>query len=235
MSTRHQPPPNNIELRVPLDDVVRFVRQLSHDLRNHLNAAELQAAFMNEIAEDPEVKEEVGRLRSILSEMGGSLQRLSSSLAQPRLTQMRYEADSFVEDLRQKLGAQFPEQNSLVDWEIKTDGAALEIDPQVLQQAALELFANAFQHDRAEGRISATAIAADGEFEFTLREPKTAPIGSTENWGREPFRHIKHGHYGVGLHRVRRIIEAHGGALEAQFDPATSSLATRILLPVASE
>ena len=61
MSTRHQhQPENSSELRIPLDDVVRFVRQLSHDLRNHLNAAELQAAFMNEIAEDPEVKEEVG-------------------------------------------------------------------------------------------------------------------------------------------------------------------------------
>jgi hypothetical protein len=33
------------DLQVAMPDVARFVRQLSHDLRNHLNAAELQSAF----------------------------------------------------------------------------------------------------------------------------------------------------------------------------------------------
>ncbi|MBA2430818.1 MAG: HAMP domain-containing histidine kinase [Chthoniobacterales bacterium] len=228
---QQQQQPGTSDVHVSMEHVVRFVRQLSHDLRNHLNAAELQSAFMSEIAEDAEMKQEIGRLRSILSEMGGSLQRLSSSLAEPRLTLMPYEAESFVEDLRQKAATQFGEENGAIDWQLEVGTGQLEIDPQVLQQALLELISNAFRHQRGDGTICAAAELRNGEFQFTLREPKTARPASTENWGLEPFQHVKHGHYGVGLHRARKIIEAHGGTLEARFDSTTSSLLTRVVLP----
>ncbi|CAN5558628.1 hypothetical protein BH20VER1_BH20VER1_10880 [soil metagenome] len=232
MATREHKKKGSTDVAVPMEDVVRFVRQLSHDLRNHLNAAELQAAFMNEIAGDSEVKEEITRLRGVLGEMGHGLQRLSASLTPPRLTLMPYEAKSFVEDLQQKVALQFPEQKGAIEWKIAADGATLEIDPQVLQQAVLELFANAFLHERGVGGMTAAAETRGGEFHFTLREPKAAFNGSTEQWGCEPFRHVKHGHYGIGLHRTRQIVEAHRGRLEAQFDSTTSALATRIILPV---
>ena len=38
---------------------MRFVRQLNHDLRNHLNAIELQSTFLAELAQDGELKPEV--------------------------------------------------------------------------------------------------------------------------------------------------------------------------------
>jgi K+-sensing histidine kinase KdpD len=221
-------------LSVPMEQVVGFVRQLSHDLRNHLNAAELQAAFMNEIVADAEVKEEIGRLRTMLGEMGTALQRLSASLAQPRLTRMTYEAASFVEDLQRKVASQFAEQNGSISWEVNVGSAMLDVDPQVLQLAMLELFTNAFLHDRAEGQMTFAATSNGEQVEFTLREPKKEFSGSTENWGREPFRKLKHGHYGVGLHRVRRVVEEHGGTLQAQFDSTASELVTRVTLPVVS-
>jgi signal transduction histidine kinase len=230
-SPAEQNQPANPEIHVSMEHVVRFVRQLGHDLRNHLNAAELQTAFMNEIAADQEMKDEVRRLRTMLAEMGGSLQRLSSSLAEPRLTLMPYEAAAFIEDLRQKVAAHLREKELDVEWKTNVGAARFEIDPQILQQALLELFANASQHGPAEGRIFAAAETRDGVFEFTLREPARPGSVSTAHWGLEPFRHVRHGHYGVGLHRARRIIEAHRGTMEAHFDPATSSLATQIVLP----
>ena len=66
-----------------MPDVVKFLRQLGHDLRNHLNAAELQSAYLAELAEDPELKEEIKRLRAMISEMGASLERLTSVLGAP--------------------------------------------------------------------------------------------------------------------------------------------------------
>ena len=63
--------------------MVGFVRQLSHDLRNHLNAVELQTAFLNELAETPELKEELQRLREMLSEMGGKF-AAPNELGRPR-------------------------------------------------------------------------------------------------------------------------------------------------------
>ena len=222
------------DLQIPMPDVVRFVRQLSHDLRNHLNAAELQSAYLQEIAEDAEVKEEVRRLRAMLADMGGSLQRLTSSLAEVKLTQMPYPAAAFIEDLQQKFAMQQPEQSSAIEWNVQTDGATLNIDPQVLQQAMLELFTNAFLHDRGEGRLVANAETRDGKFAFTLREPKSAFTGSLDTWGERPFRKVKHGHYGLGLPRVRGIIEAHGGKMTAQYDQPSSSLITTVVLPLGS-
>jgi hypothetical protein len=201
-ATTQQTSAGTEDLQIPMPDVVRFVRQLSHDLRNHLNAAELQSAFVNEIAEDAEVKQEVQRLRAMLSEMGASLQRLTTSLAEVRLTEMPYPATAFIEDLQQKL--------------------------------ALELLANAFLHERGNGPIVASAETRDGKFHFILREPKPAFSGSIETWGRQPFRKVKHGHYGLGLPRVRSIIQAHSGEFTAQYDQPSSSLITTVVLPLGS-
>jgi len=222
------------DLQVPLSNVARFVRQLSHDLRNHLNAAELQSAFINELAEDGELKTEIKRLRGMLSETGTSLQRVTAALAPIRLTEMSYEASAFLQDLEQKLTAQFPEKSSTVHWQTNVGSAALQIDPQILQGAFLEFFANAFQHDSNAGRISADAEIKDGEFAFTLREPKETMNNSTAQWGREPFGKLSQGHYGLGLYRARNIIEAHRGRLDVHHDQPSSSLVTTVRLPVAN-
>src|SRR3954451_5920997 len=94
------------DLVVPMPTVVNFLRQLSHDLRNQLNAAELQSAYLKEIASEGEIKDEVQRLRGMLGEMSTALQRLTISLASPKLNEMSYEAAMFLEDLQEKVANQ---------------------------------------------------------------------------------------------------------------------------------
>lgn len=212
--------------------VVRFVRQLSHDLRNHLNAAELQSAFLKEIAEDGEVKTEVQRLRGMLSELGSTLQKLTSALAAPKLTQIPYGAPVFIEDFQQKVQSEFAADAGVFEWDVRVTGGMLNIDPQLLQQALLELMSNALRHERGEGNIRVSVTAADGRLALTMREPKSSFNGTTGDWGREPFKNVKHGHYGVGLHRARSIIEAHGGELSAEHDSAAGALVSTVRLPV---
>jgi len=223
---------SNPDIQITLPDVVKFVRQLSHDLRNHLNAAELQSAYIAEIATDPEVKDEVKRLRAMISEVGGNLQRVTSMLGATRLTLMPYAAADLVEDLRHRLAADYPDENAKIEWSVQVDRASLEIDPQALQPALLELFANALRHDRADDAISVQARLEGERFLLTIREPKQSFEHSTENWGREPFRSIRQGHYGLGLHRARAIIEAHDGKLNARYDSSASSLITTVALPL---
>ena len=217
-----------------MPDVVKFVRQLAHDLRNDLNAAELQSAYLIEIAEADELKEEIKRLRGMISEVGANLQKLTVALGQPRLTEMPYSAKEFVEDLRQKVATDYPTESARIEWVVEADNAELQIDPQLLLPALLELFANAFRHSpTTNGGISAMARTENGRFVFSLREPKQTFERPTENWGREPFRSVSQGHYGLGLHRSRGIIEAHGGDLKARYAQETSSLVTTVTLPVA--
>jgi K+-sensing histidine kinase KdpD len=232
-SAESNPAPNS-DIQVSMPEVVKFVRQMAHDLRNDLNAAELQSAYLGEIAENDEVKQEIKRLRGMIAEVGGNLHKLTAALSQSRLTEMPYGAAEFVEDLRQKLTSDYPDKVASVEWEVAAGDATLEIDPQLLLPAIFELFANAFRHDPAEGAISVEAKAENDRFRLTLREPKRAFERSTENWGREPFRTVGQGHYGLGLYRTRSVIEAHRGQLEARYDPASSSLITIVSLPTAS-
>jgi len=222
-------------LSVSWTDIVRFVRQLSHDLRNHLNAAELQAVYISELTGDAELKTEIKRLRATIAGLGAILQKLLADLGQIKLSLMPYRAVDFVEDLRQKFAHDFPQESAAVNWDIQPGDAALNVDPQLLQQALLELFANAFQHQRGQGPLVATAKVDNDRFVFTLREPKARFELSTENWGREPLRKISQGHYGLGLNRVRVIVEAHGGELHAHYDPTESVLLTTITLPLSAE
>jgi K+-sensing histidine kinase KdpD len=223
----------NSDIQVSMPDVVKFVRQLAHDLRNDLNAAELQSAYLIEIAEAGELKDEIKRLRGMISQVGANLQSLTVALGQPRLTEMPYSASDFIEDLRQKLQTVHQEQSARVKWDVEAGDAELQIDPQLLLPALLELFANAFRHGPADAAISATARMENGRFVFSLAEPNQAFARSTENWGREPLRSVSQGHYGLGLHRTRGIIEAHGGELKARYEKESSSLITTVTLPVA--
>ena len=218
-------------LSVPWVDTVRFVQQLSHDLRNHLNAIELQSVYISELDGGAELKGEITRLREMISGLTAVLQKLTG-LGEVKPNLISYRASDFVEDLRKTIAHEFPKESAEITWDIQTGGAMLNVDPQLLQQAFSEVFANAFQHDRGKGALIATARIDGKRFVFTLREPKARFESSTENWGREPFRRITRGHYGLGLNRVRVIMEGHGGEMRAEYDPKGSTLLTTLTLPL---
>jgi K+-sensing histidine kinase KdpD len=224
---------NQSDLTVSWDNVVRFVRQLSHDLRNDLNAVELQAAYLGELTSDnAELKQEVKGLREMIAKLASSLQGLSAALGQISANKMPYRVSDFMEDLRARIAKDFSAESGAIKWEAQTGDALLEIDPQLLQQVFIELFTNAFQHERGKDSLSALAKIEHGNFVFTLREPKAGFQSSTENWGRQPLGKVRQGHYGLGLNRVRAILEAHGGDLRAQYDPTASALVSTITLPI---
>jgi two-component system OmpR family sensor kinase len=229
-----EPPAENNPPSVPWSDIVRFVRQLSHDLRNNLNAAELQSAYVNELTSNVELKSEVTHLREMISELGAILQKLSAGVAEIKPDFMPYRAADFMEDLRGKVTSDFPEQAATLNWEIQIGDATLDVDPQLLQQALLELLANAFRHEPAGAACNIAARIEEGRFVFTLHEPKQRFDLPTENWGREPLGKISQGHYGLGLNRVRVIVEAHHGEFRAQYDPKSAVLVTTVTLPLMS-
>ena len=215
---------------VPWENFVRFVRQLSHDLRNQLNAAELQSALIGEITTDANLKSEVRRLRELVSKVGTTLQSLSSSLAEPRPTRLSYSAPDFVADLRKKIAHDYPRESERLKWEPITTEAVLEIDPALVESAVIELFDNAFRHGADGDEIRVSPAVDSGQFTFLLREPKKEKLDDPSQWS-TPLRSVTNGHYNLGLHRARQIVEAHGGNLTAEFDPASATLTSRIILP----
>ncbi len=213
-------------------DIVKFIRQLGHDIRNNVNAVELQSAYLAELADNPELKGEVKRLREMVSEIGIGLQKLSAALGQTTPSLITYLAADFMDDVKQKLAKNLPIEATKVTWDVQLKDEKLLIDPFLAQEMLLELFANAFHHERNTKGVTAKAHIDKDHFVFELHEPKAKFDLSTTNWGREPLHHISHGHYGLGLNRVRIIAEAHGGKFEANYERSTSILVTKITLPL---
>jgi K+-sensing histidine kinase KdpD len=230
MAERPSEDPTDIP-NVAWSDVVRFIRQLSHDLRNHLNAIELQSAYISELAREEELKSEMKRLHGMTSGLTSTLQWLSKAVSEVKPNLIPYPAADFVEDLRKKINRDFSGERAEITWNVQVGGAMLNIDPQLLPEAFAELFANAFRHSPSKAVLVATKMD-NNRFLFTLEEPKTQFDLLTDNWGREPLRKVGQGHYGLGLNRVRAIVEAHGGEMYAQYDPNVSALTTTVALPV---
>jgi len=219
-------------LQVPWASVARFIRQLSHDLRNDLNAIELQGAYLAELEANQELREEIRRLREMVARPAAMLQRLSRNVSDVKPALIPYRASDLVEDLRARIHRDFAGEAAHVQWEVLTGDGMLRIDPQLFLEAVAELFANAFRRRRDQGALVARITAEKGRFIFALVEPKSGFDQSTENWGEKPFEEINQQHYGLGLFRVRAIAEAHGGELRAQFDADRSALITTLTLPL---
>jgi K+-sensing histidine kinase KdpD len=224
-------PPSDI----PWSNAVQFVRQLSHDLRNHLNAAELQAAFLGEIATDPEMKDEVKRLRQMLSVLGSTLQKLSADMGYAKPHMIEYRAADFFDDIRKTFKDPKAGEGPTLQWENNLGNEMLNVDPQLLQAAIQELVDNARRHASVGSSIKISGNVDLGTgLVLTLEEPKERFEMSTKNWGLEPMRQISHGHYGLGLNRARIIVELHGGRLTARYDDAARILLTTVTLPLHS-
>ena len=219
-------------LNVAWRDVVRFIRQLSHDLRNHLNAIELQSAYISELEREDELKSEIKRLRGMISGLTSALQSLSKAVSDVKPNLILYRAADLAEDLRKKIDHDFSGQGTAITWNIQVGDAMLNVDPQLLQEALSELFANAFRHSHGKGNVVVTAKTENGQFIFTMEESNARLEGTADNWGCEPLRKVSQGHYGLGLNRVRAIIEAHGGKMYAHYDPENRSLVTTLVLPL---
>jgi K+-sensing histidine kinase KdpD len=211
--------------------VVKFVRQLNHDIRNHLNAIELQAAFVGEIAAGAETKAEIKRLREMTAKMGEELQRLSAHLSHVKLTAMSYRGSDLIEDLRDRVRNAQGEKAERIDWEIELGDAAIETDPELILSAFAELIENALTHKPGGRPILFRACADRDSLVFTLWEPKTEPVEVPATWGATPLAQVRHGHYALGLFRARSIFEAHHGTLQAHFDPSQTALITTVTLP----
>jgi K+-sensing histidine kinase KdpD len=121
-----------------------------------------------------------------------------------------------------------------VKWKIEAGKGSLNIDPQLLQDAVLEVFRNAFEHLAEGSSIDFIARTEGDNLVLTFHEPKPDFSLETQQWGREPLRHVNRGHYGLGLSRARTIIEEQTGKLEARYDSTASKLVTNITLPLSS-
>lgn len=216
---------------VPFDRVSRLIRQLTHDVRNGLSAIDLEAAFISELVEDPEALDELRKLRAMVSNSARMLRDLSQNFQEVTLHQMPWATSIFYTELESRLFKQFPGEGDFRIIPLEGEGQ-VDIDLEQLCGTIAALVANAFQFREKGAELTLSAQVAGSSFVIELREPKKEIEGEIppEEWGCEPFKSTRPGGYGLGLFRARRIVDAHGGALEIRHDGET--LITTVAIPL---
>ncbi len=139
-------PPTGVGLpAVPWDRVDRFLGQFTHDIRNGLNALELQLTLLGEISQEPEVREEVLGLRTNLAAIGRDLQAVRAASAPALPQRIPYPVADLLEDLRLRLARRHPKPAGELAWEIHPDAAkaTVAVDPELLFDALGRVFDNA--------------------------------------------------------------------------------------------
>ena len=139
-------------LDVAWSDVVRFIRQLSHDLRNHLNAIELQSAYISELEREDELKSEIKRLRGMISGLTSALQSLSKAVSDVKPNLIPYRAADLAEDFRKKIDHDFSGEGAAITWNIQVGDAELNVDPQLLQEALHRAFCQRLSAHSRQGQ-----------------------------------------------------------------------------------
>jgi signal transduction histidine kinase len=219
---------------VPLDRVGKFVRQLSHDVRNNLGAMDLQAAFVAELVDDPEAVAELKKLREMVTTATRMLQGISSKFVVQPGNPIPVGAGILLEDFRDRLRKAAPEEAALVDWEITIAEEEINVDIEQFFTALLEIFRNAFYfRGRNDERFTARVSAAKGRLVLEVQQPANDTTSDPASWGADPLLTTRRGGYGLGLFHARQILALHGGGVE--FVPASGgAMSTLIAIPVAT-
>lgn len=219
------------EQNVPLERVAKFVRQLTHDVRNGLSAVDLEAAFISEISADEEVLAELRKLREMVADTARMLRNMSQNFQPVTVHRIGWPARTVMEELEKRLKTEFPEEFPTVAMESEFATEMLEIDLNQTLSALVAVVRNSFLFAQEGGAIRVVGLVENGQAVIEVHETKKdfesqVPV---EEWGLEPLISTRSGGYGLGLYHARQIADAQGGSLETQY--STGELVTRMTLP----
>lgn len=223
--------------QVPWARIETFAGQLTHDVRNGLNALDLQLTLLSQLSTDADTLSEIRAMRGTVVDISRLLQTVKTHCGPVNPHFLHYPAPDFFEDLHDRFQRLHPEDAGQCAWSVAAEGVSLWIDPELMLIAFLEILANAMHFGRVPLAMSfdATAAAGGAALTVTLREhPEAAPALPCAEWGRTPLFTTRRGAYGLGLFRVRRIVEMHGGEYSAAYAENTGVLTTSVTLPAAA-
>ncbi|HZS32064.1 MAG TPA: ATP-binding protein, partial [Methylomirabilota bacterium] len=200
-----------------------WIAMLSHEVRSPLAAIRSAAAALEGLVADPGVE----RLRGVIARQVHHLTRLTEDLLDvSRLESGRLALDRRPIDLEQVVGRALTSLREAG----KLEGRRLEIhlasawvdgDPMRLEQVAGNLVDNALKHTAPDRRIVVATETRDGEAVLRVQDegsgipPELLPRIFDAFVQGPPALSGARGGLGLGLTLVRRLVELHGGSIQA--------------------
>ena len=202
-----------------------FMRQHTHDVRNGLNALDLETALLQEVVTDDEGRASVARVRRQVRGIAEQLRGLSALFHEPKPYGAPLAARELFLIWREQHES-MPERPA-VEWIEEVGDAKVDVDAGMMATVFRELLTNARTFRDGEP-ATASARRHGDEIQYELREPKLKPIDFS-TWDSRVFQTTKRGGYGLGLWTVQRQAAANGATLTRRNEDG--ALITRIALP----
>jgi signal transduction histidine kinase len=212
---------------IPWTRLATFIRQHTHDVRNHLNSLDLEASLLSELVTSDEAKATVDRVRRQVRNFANEMRSLSAKFADPASGRAPVPASMLFLIWQDQLATLDPKPE--VEWTQEVGEEKVTVDPEAIARAFRELLANAVHFGKGK-TLTAEATAANGRVNFTLREPKEEPIDPTA-WGQMPLTSTRRGGYGLGLWNLGRSVAASQGTVQRKFDAEKKQLVTTLSFP----
>ena len=206
-----------------------FLRQLSHDVRNDLNAMDLLTSYVEDIQSEGNVREALAQLHDSVRYGSHRMQRLSRAVQRCEPDCIPYPNDLLFEDLRERFKLDCPELLHRVHWERVGDRVVVPVDAGLVMEALLELIGNALGFSPVDSVVRVVCLSTEGGALWRIEQAvEKAPAGM-ERWGRVPLETTRRAHYGLGLFRVRRIVGVHHARLNFSHEADSRVLVTELL------
>jgi len=198
-----------------LEMLGRMAANLAHEIRNPLGGIQLYVSMLKRDLEKDTDKVRV--LDRILGAITGLDVLVEDMLEFGRDLEPRLRLQAFAPLVEQALDLiRGPLEEKRVRVDVRVDGAAAEMDGEMMQRVFLNIVSNAAQAVGLGGRL--TVSAAGRAITFTDDGPGIAPEILEKMF--TPFLTSKTKGTGLGLAIAHKIVEAHGGTLEAKNGPS---------------
>lgn len=201
-----------------------FLAMLSHELRNPLGAIASAVGVLDLISD---ADERARRAQQVIARQTRHLGRLVDDLLDvSRVTIGRITLHRQAVDLQDVVNVAVHSlresgQLDLRDCEIQTEHVVVEADAARMEQVAANLLVNAVKYTEPGGRIAVTVRVEDGAGVLRVADdgagisPDLLPrLFDLFVQGRNTLERANGG-LGIGLTLVKRLVELHGGAVEA--------------------
>jgi nitrogen fixation/metabolism regulation signal transduction histidine kinase len=212
--------------------VGQMLAQITHEVRNPLNALSLNAELLSdELGDlDPDRKTEAWDL---LGTVSGEIERLTEVTAhylvmarRPKAQLAAVDLQGLLADVRRLLQAEL-DQGGVILAVAPVDPSPRLADGNQLRQALLNVLRNAAE--AGAHKLALSVVSEHGQVRIALTDDGPGMTPDEIKRATDPFFSTKASGTGLGLAITRQILEDHGGSVEIMSEPGRGSTLTLVL------
>ena len=222
----------------PYAELAELAGGFIHEIKNHLSTLGLNLQLLAEDFKDPETQRErraLERIQRLQGECHHLVDVSNDFLRFARVKDLELapaDLGGVVEELVDFFGPMAKADHIDIKCYIPADLPAVALNTDLFKQALLNLLLNAQQAMPTGGELTIQAARDDGGVRLDLIDTGKGMPPEVVAKAFRPFYSTRSGGSGLGLPTTRKIVEAHGGAIDVQSEVGRGTKFT-IRLPAA--